>query len=66
MDQGINRRGFLKLGFWGSAALVAGASITPMLTGCSRDTQPASGFDHLRDSDVTLLRPLKISSHVLI
>jgi hypothetical protein len=58
MEQGINRRGFLKLGFWGSAALAAGAGITPMLTGCSRETHPASGFNHLREQDVRLLRPL--------
>ncbi|WP_101674240.1 Tat pathway signal protein [Alloalcanivorax mobilis] len=56
--RGIGRRGFLKLGFWGSAALASGAALTPLLTGCSRSDTPAAGFAHLRDNDVSLLRPL--------
>ena len=55
---GVDRRGFLKLSAWGGAALAVGAGASTLLTGCSSDPGPASGFKHLRDKDITLLRPL--------
>ena len=55
---GVDRRGFLKLSVWGGAALAVGAGASTLLTGCSSDPGPASGYKHLRDKDVTLLRPL--------
>lgn len=55
---GVSRRGFLKLGFWGATALTLGAGGAGLLTGCSGDPGPASGFDYLRQKDLELLRPL--------
>lgn len=55
---GVDRRGFLKLSVWGGAALAVGAGASTLLTGCSSDPGPAGGYKHLRDKDVTLLRPL--------
>ena len=55
---GVDRRGFLKLSVWGGAALAVGAGPSTLLTSCSSDPGPASGYKHLRDKDVTLLRPL--------
>ncbi len=57
-SSGVDRRGFLKLSVWGGAALTVGAGASTLLTGCSSDPGPASGFKHLRDKDITLLRPL--------
>jgi len=57
MDQGINRRGFLKLSAAGSAMLAAGSSLA-VLTGCSSNDGPAEGYRHLRQQDVDLLTPL--------
>ncbi|HCE41819.1 MAG: Tat pathway signal protein [Alcanivorax sp.] len=55
---GVSRRGFLKLGFWGATALTLGAGGATLLTGCSGDPGPASGYQHLRERDLELLRPL--------
>ena len=58
MDQGINRRGFLKLGAAGSALLATGSSLA-LLTGCSSNTEgPAEGYRYFRQQDVELLTPL--------
>ncbi|MGB2337390.1 MAG: twin-arginine translocation signal domain-containing protein, partial [Alcanivorax sp.] len=57
MDQGINRRGFLKLSAAGSAMLTAGSGLA-LLTGCSSNDGPAEGYRHLRQQDVDLLTPL--------
>ncbi|MFC6330791.1 hypothetical protein ACFP3N_19460, partial [Alloalcanivorax gelatiniphagus] len=58
LSGGVSRRGFLKLGFWGGAALTLGAGGAGLLTGCSGDPGPASGFEYLRQKDLELLRPL--------
>lgn len=55
---GVSRRGFLKLGFWGATALTLGAGGATLLTGCSGDPGPASGYQYLRERDLELLRPL--------
>lgn len=55
---GVSRRGFLKLGFWGATALTLGAGGATLLTGCSSDPGPAAGYRYLRQQDVELLRPL--------
>ena len=39
-------------------SLSMGAGASTLLTGCSSDPGPASGYKHLRDKDVPLLRPL--------
>ena len=57
MDQGIERRSFLKLGAAGSAFLAAGSSLT-LLTGCSSNDGPAAGYRYFRQQDVDLLTPL--------
>ncbi len=57
MDQGINRRSFLKLSAAGSAMLAAGSGLA-LLTGCSSNDGPAEGYRHLRQQDVDLLTPL--------
>jgi len=57
MDQGLNRRSFLKLGAAGSALLATGSSLT-LLTGCSSNDGPAAGYRHFRQQDVVLLTPL--------
>ncbi|MCK0537002.1 Tat pathway signal protein [Alcanivorax quisquiliarum] len=54
---GISRRDFIRFGLIGGAVVASGATLST-LTGCARESQPASGFRHLRDSDLTLLRPL--------
>ncbi|MEK6806611.1 MAG: hypothetical protein AABY95_08180 [Pseudomonadota bacterium] len=53
----MDRRSFLKLSLAGSAALSA-AGLTATLTGCSGAPTPATGFQFLRDADVTLFRAL--------
>lgn len=65
MDQGmsgadgtVGRRGFLKLGLWGTTALALGAGGATLLTGCAADPGPAAGFRYLRERDAELLRPL--------
>ncbi len=57
MDQGINRRGFLKLSAAGSAVLATGSGLA-LLTGCSSNDGPATGYKHFRQQDVDLLTPL--------
>ncbi|KZX82076.1 Tat pathway signal protein, partial [Alcanivorax sp. HI0013] len=57
MDQGLNRRSFLKLGAAGSALLATGSSLT-LLTGCSSNDGPAAGYRYFRQQDVDLLTPL--------
>ncbi|MZR63135.1 twin-arginine translocation signal domain-containing protein [Alcanivorax sp. DP30] len=57
MDQGINRRGFLKLGAAGSALLATGSGLT-LLSGCSSNDGPAEGYRYFRQQDVDLLTPL--------
>ncbi len=58
MDQGINRRGFLKLGAAGSALLATGSGVA-LLTGCSSNSDgPAEGYRYFRQQDVDLLTPL--------
>ncbi|PHR64818.1 twin-arginine translocation signal domain-containing protein [Alcanivorax sp.] len=57
MDQGINRRGFLKLSAAGSAVLATGSGLA-LLTGCSSNDGPAPGYKHFRQQDVDLLTPL--------
>jgi len=52
----FTRRGLLKVGLFGSAAL-AGAGVLGSLSGCSAE-RPASGFMQLRDSDLPMLRRL--------
>ena len=55
---GVGGRGFVTRCVWGGAALAVGAGASTLLPGCSSDPGPASGYKHLRDKDVTLLRPL--------
>ena len=50
----FSRRGLLKVGLFGSAAL-ASAGLLGSLSGCSAEG-PANGFAMLRDSDLPLLR----------
>lgn len=57
MDQGINRRGVLKLGAFGTAMLATGSSLA-LLTGCSSNDGPAEGYRYFRQQDVELLTPL--------
>ena len=57
MDQGINRRDFLKMGAVGSAMLATGSSLA-LLTGCAKNDGPAAGYRHFRQQDVELLTPL--------
>ncbi|MGB2246016.1 MAG: twin-arginine translocation signal domain-containing protein [Alcanivorax sediminis] len=57
MDQGINRRGFLKLGTAGAALLATGSGVA-LLSGCSSNDGPAQGYRHFRQQDVDLLTPL--------
>ncbi|EKF73189.1 hypothetical protein A11A3_14992 [Alcanivorax hongdengensis A-11-3] len=57
MDQGLNRRGFLKLSAAGSALLATGSGLA-LLTGCSSNDGPAQGYRYLRSQDLDLLRPL--------
>lgn len=52
----LSRRGLLKVGLFGSAALV-GAGLLGSLSGCSAE-RAASGFEMLRDSDLPMLRCL--------
>lgn len=54
---GVSRRDFIRFGLLGGAVVASGATLST-LTGCARDSHPASGFQHLRDSDLVLLRPL--------
>lgn len=57
MDQGINRRSFLKLGAVGSALLATGSGLA-LLSGCSSNDGPAKGYRYFRQQDVDLLTPL--------
>ncbi|BAP12939.1 hypothetical protein AS19_00880 [Alcanivorax sp. NBRC 101098] len=57
MDQEFNRRGFLKLSAAGSAVLATGSGLA-LLTGCSSNDGPATGYKHFRQQDVDLLTPL--------
>ncbi|MCK0154473.1 twin-arginine translocation signal domain-containing protein [Alcanivorax sp. S6407] len=58
MDQGIDRRGFLKLGAASSALLATGSGLA-LLTGCSSQSEgPAEGYRYFRQQDVDLLTPL--------
>lgn len=54
---GLGRRGLIRLGFWGSAALAAGSSLA-LVSGCSPNERPAPGFRHLRPQDIKLFTPL--------
>lgn len=56
-EPGLDRRGFLKLGFTGTA-LLSLASLSASLTGCSGPVLTASGYRFLREADVQLLRAL--------
>ena len=53
----MDRRSFLKLSLAGSAALSA-AGLTATLSGCGGGQAPATGFQFLRDADVSLFRAL--------
>lgn len=54
---GINRRQLLKFGLLGSLVLAATGGVAGLYHGFTRIT-PASGFIHLRDSDLPMLRRL--------
>ena len=53
----LNRREFLRAGFFGSALLAGGAGVAS-LSGCSAAKIPAEGFLHLRQADIELLTPM--------
>ncbi len=57
MDQGINRRGFLKLGAFGSAMLATGSGLA-LLSGCASNDGPATGYRYFRQQDIELLTSL--------
>lgn len=54
---GINRRQLLKFGLLGSLVLATTGGVAGLYHGFTRIT-PASGFIHLRDSDLPMLRRL--------
>ncbi|WP_111657712.1 Tat pathway signal protein [Isoalcanivorax indicus] len=54
---GVSRRDFIRFSMMGSAVVASGATLAGV-SGCSRTSTPATGYRHLRDSDLTLLRPL--------
>lgn len=53
----MDRRDFLKVSAATSAVLATGSSLA-LLSGCSSNTAPATGYRYFRSQDVTLLTPL--------